>query len=127
MHEYIGKIERVIDADTLLVEIDLGFGVFAKQKIRLIGVDTPEIYGVKKESVEYARGLSASNFTLDWAHATEWKVVVKTIKKDKTEKYGRYLAVVTAITGPHVGKTLQECLIESGHDKLSVIQKSETD
>lgn len=35
-------VDRVIDSDTVVVTIDLGFDVFAKRKVRLLNVDTPE-------------------------------------------------------------------------------------
>ena len=43
MFEYNCKIVRVVDGDTVDVDIDLGFDVWLKkQRIRLYGVDTPE-------------------------------------------------------------------------------------
>jgi micrococcal nuclease len=43
VYEYRVKIRRVVDGDTVDVDIDLGFGVWLKkQRIRLYGIDTPE-------------------------------------------------------------------------------------
>ena len=43
MYEYRCKILRVVDGDTVDVDIDLGFGVWMhKERIRLHGIDTPE-------------------------------------------------------------------------------------
>ena len=43
MYEYNSKILRVVDGDTIDVDIDLGFGItMVNQRIRLQGVDTPE-------------------------------------------------------------------------------------
>ena len=43
MYEYRCKIVRVVDGDTVDVDIDLGFGVWMhKERIRLHGIDTPE-------------------------------------------------------------------------------------
>ena len=43
MFEYQCKIVKIIDGDTVDVDIDLGFGVWLKkQRIRLYGIDTPE-------------------------------------------------------------------------------------
>ena len=43
MYEYRCKILRVVDGDTVDVDIDLGFGVWMhKQRIRMYGIDTPE-------------------------------------------------------------------------------------
>ena len=43
MYEYKCKILRVVDGDTVDVDIDLGFGmVYKKQRVRMMGIDTPE-------------------------------------------------------------------------------------
>ena len=43
MHEYKCKILRVVDGDTVDVDIDLGFGIWMhKERVRLLGIDTPE-------------------------------------------------------------------------------------
>jgi micrococcal nuclease len=40
---YKAKILRVVDGDTVDIDLDLGFGViYAKQRVRLLGIDTPE-------------------------------------------------------------------------------------
>ena len=55
MYEYKCKIRKVVDGDTVDVDIDLGFGVWLrKQRVRLVGIDTPgheqKIY--KKRSMD---------------------------------------------------------------------------
>ena len=40
---YFAKLDRVIDGDTLLIEFDVGFFITLKEKIRLIGINAPEI------------------------------------------------------------------------------------
>ena len=43
MHEYKVEVLRVVDGDTVDVDIDLGFSTWLKkQRIRLYGIDTPE-------------------------------------------------------------------------------------
>ena len=43
MYEYRCKVVRVVDGDTVDVDIDLGFGVWLKkQRVRMMGIDTPE-------------------------------------------------------------------------------------
>ena len=45
MYEYRCKIVRVVDGDTVDVDIDLGFGIWMhKERVRLYGIDTPESY-----------------------------------------------------------------------------------
>ena len=43
MYEYrVKKVLRVVDGDTIDVDIDLGFNVSYTQRVRLAGIDTPE-------------------------------------------------------------------------------------
>ena len=43
MHEYKVNILKVVDGDTVDVDIDLGFStVLKKQRVRMVGIDTPE-------------------------------------------------------------------------------------
>ncbi|MBM9578641.1 thermonuclease family protein, partial [Leptospira sp. 201903070] len=43
LYHYLGYLERIIDCDTLLVQIDLGFGITLRERIRLLGVNAPEL------------------------------------------------------------------------------------
>ena len=43
MYEYNVTVTKVVDGDTVDVDIDLGFGMtYKKQRVRLMGIDTPE-------------------------------------------------------------------------------------
>ena len=54
MYEYRCKILKVIDGDTVDVDIDLGFGVWMhKERVRLFGIDTPESRTRDKEEKKY--------------------------------------------------------------------------
>ena len=49
MYEYKATVKRVIDGDSLVLDIDLGFYMFMNEtKIRLYGLDTPEMNSVTK-------------------------------------------------------------------------------
>jgi len=85
---YKATVIRVVDGDTVDLEIDLGMSVFVKQRIRLAGINTPETYGVKKDSKEYAAGMKAKNRLKELIEGKE--IAVETVK-DKKGKYGRYL------------------------------------
>ena len=66
MYEYKCKIRKVVDGDTVDVDIDLGFGVWLrKQRVRLVGIDTPESrtkdlqekkYGLDRKRVSHKMG-----------------------------------------------------------------------
>ena len=62
MYTYSCKVLKVVDGDTLDLEIDLGFNVRIKERIRLYGVDTPEVFGAAASS----EGAAASDFTKKW-------------------------------------------------------------
>ncbi len=95
MYQYHALIAKVVDGDTLEIDIDLGLSVWVRnEKIRLYGVNTPEIYGVKKGSPEWEKGKEASDFVKSILKKND-PVIVETIK-DQKEKYGRYLAVLYA-------------------------------
>ena len=54
MYEYNFKLVKVVDGDTIDVDIDLGFGVWLqKQRIRMMGIDTPESRTSDKEEKVY--------------------------------------------------------------------------
>jgi len=85
------KIEKVVDGDTIDVMVDLGFGIYHKVRIRLFGIDTPEIYGRVTEE-EKEKGMKAKEFVEKWLESAN-ELYIKTIK-DKKGKYGRYLGIV---------------------------------
>ena len=63
MYQYKVKVVKVIDGDTIDVDVDLGFSVvLAKQRVRLHGIDTPESRTRDKE--EKVRGLLSKEFLL---------------------------------------------------------------
>lgn len=90
MYEYAAKIIKVIDGDTIDVEIDLGFDVKIKQRVRLNGIDTPETKTKNKEEKEL--GMKAKQITEDCTRDAK-TLIIKTYKDDK---YGRILADVIA-------------------------------
>lgn len=93
MYQYKAIVQKVVDGDTIEIDIDLGLSVWVhNEKIRLYGIDTPEVYGVKKGSPEWERGSLASEFVK--ANLNEKDEVIIETFRDKREKYGRYLALI---------------------------------
>ncbi len=88
MYEYSCKIDRVVDGDTVDVDIDLGFDVWMlKQRIRLYGVDTPE--SRTRDKVEKVFGNLAKEF-VEKRLPVGSKQVLRT-KLDGKGKFGRIL------------------------------------
>jgi micrococcal nuclease len=93
MYQYKAIIQKVVDGDTLEISIDLGLSVWIHdEKIRLYGIDTPEVFGVKKGTPEWELGMKASDFVKSILKEKD-EIIIQTIK-DKQEKYGRYLGLV---------------------------------
>ncbi len=99
MYDYAAKVLRVVDGDTLEVSIDIGFNVHIRETVRLLGINTPEISGVKsKDPAIKSAGLASKAFVESWLAATSGDVILTSYdaKKLKQEKYGRWLAEVTS-------------------------------
>lgn len=90
LYTYKAKILEVVDGDTLDILIDLGFEVSYKTRIRLLGVDTPEIHS-KNADIKKS-GQISKKFVEEWVGRNP-DVIVSTVK-DKSEKYGRILATL---------------------------------
>lgn len=101
---------RVVDGDTLDLDIDLGLFVHSHERVRLFGIDTPETYGVKKDSEEYAAGMKAKGAVANLVLSKELWVETH---KDKTGKYGRFLATIWVKTDDGV-LNLNEHLVKEG-------------
>lgn len=104
MYEYNCGITRVVDGDTVDAEIDLGFDIIYKSRVRLYGIDTPE--SRTRDLDEKARGKLAAKFLSDAIlHADT--LVIQT-KLDKKGKFGRVLGVLVAD-----GVDLNQALIDN--------------
>ena len=78
-YTYVGLIESIIDGDTVWAYIDCGFDVWVRQKLRLRGIDTPEI--------ATARGQRARDFVQGELRQVDFVALTTT----RPDKYGRYL------------------------------------
>ena len=88
MHTYRCTILRVVDGDTVDVDIDLGFGVWNRgERIRVLGIDTPE--SRTRDKVEKTYGILAKNFVKSYLPVGS--VQTLQTEKDSTGKFGRIL------------------------------------
>jgi micrococcal nuclease len=110
MYEYnIKKVTKIVDGDTIDVDIDLGFNISYSQRVRLAGIDTPE--SRTKDAREKALGLEVKNKVKSAIDSAK-TVIIKTELPDSTEKYGRILGWVY-LDG--AAKSLNEQLIDEGY------------
>ncbi len=118
MHEYKAKIRRIVDGDTVDVDIDLGFDmILSKQRIRLYGIDTPESRTRDKEEKFY--GKLAASFLKEQCKKSSC-ITLRT-HLDKRGKFGRILGEIIAD-----GVNLNELMIER-HMAVEYDGRSKTD
>jgi len=109
MYEYSCKILRVVDGDTVDVDIDLGFGVWMhKQRIRMYGIDTPESRTRDLEEKKF--GLMAKEIVKKWIPEGSTQTLIT--EKDDKGKYGRILGKFK-ITFEEEETTLNEWMIKN--------------
>jgi micrococcal nuclease len=88
MNEYKSKVVKVVDGDTIDVDIDLGFSIIlSNQRIRLFGIDTPESRTRDKEEKFY--GKLSSKFLQD--RCKKGSYITLRTHLDKKGKFGRIL------------------------------------
>jgi len=103
MYEYECKIARVIDGDSIILDIDLGFGLWIHgESIRLFGVDCPECRSRDKE--EKAAGIAAKKFVTRRLQLGG----TYTLSTQGKGKFGRYLGVISDEAG-----SVNDALIEN--------------
>jgi len=104
------ELVRVVDGDTLEAWILLDFGVKLEAKLRLEGIDTPEIHTVKTNTEEYKKGLKAKEFVEERFKNCGPKFYIETAGK-RPGKYGRYVVNVLLASGEY----LDALLLKAGH------------
>ena len=102
LYHYKATIKDVYDGDTVTAVVDLGFLHYQEMKLRLYGIDTPEIRGEERE-----RGLIVRDIVREMILDKEVEI---NSYKDKQGKYGRYLATIVVD-----GLNVNEWLVENGH------------
>ena len=112
MYMYKCKILRIVDGDTVDIDIDLGFGVWMhKERVRMMGIDTPE--SRTRDEVEKLFGLASKNRLKELLPIGSTQILKTEIDKsgeDAKGKFGRILGDFLI-----EGKKASEILIEEGH------------
>jgi endonuclease YncB( thermonuclease family) len=103
LYTYSAKVQRLVDADTAIVDVDQGFGVWQHGlRIRFAHINAPELAtAAGKLALAYLSGLLST---------LPAPVTLQTIK-DKQDHYGRYLGVFLT----SAGLNLNEALVSAGH------------
>lgn len=88
MYEYNAVITNVVDGDTFDLDIDLGFHIWIRERVRLLNIDCPE-KNARNGQDEKRAGL----YVTEWAkrELSGRKVVITTFKTLRTDSFGRWL------------------------------------
>ena len=114
--EYNVKILKIVDGDTVDVDIDLGFGiVLTDERVRIMGIDTPE--SRTSDKIEKIFGLASKDRLKHLLNKEA--ILVTTIDKggeDMKGKFGRVLGDFKCYYAPEDRETtVSEILIKEGH------------
>jgi len=117
MFEYQARVDEsrypqgAYDGDTVNLFVDLGFGIVKSMTVRLTGVNTPELRGAEKEQGKVFRDFTRAWLAESATSGGKWPLLIKT-QKDKSGKYGRYLAEIFRLNDPE--KSLNQYLLDLG-------------
>lgn len=111
MYEYKAKLLKVIDGDTVDVDIDLGFGIWMKnERVRIMGIDTPE--SRTRDKVEKKFGLAAKTRLKELLGKTcTLKTQINKDGEDMKGKFGRILGDFETESN----RMVTDILVEEGH------------
>lgn len=107
-YHYRCRLLDVIDGDTVELEIELGFHARLTVRVRLDGIDTPELRG--KTTDERRSAHDAQALVAQWCEARADRIILRTVR-DGRDKFGRLLAT---LIDQDTGETVQQALIEAG-------------
>lgn len=110
MFQYRCRINKVLDGDTVDIDLDLGFSIILSgQRVRMAGIDTPESRTSNEE--EKPRGLLSKKKLAEKLPVGSWQTI-RTLKSDNVDdKFGRILGVFVM----EDGKSLNDWLCENNY------------
>ena len=116
MFEYRVNITRLVDGDTVDAELDLGFNIIYKERIRLMGIDTPE--SRTRNKVEKKLGLKSKARLKELISENKGNIILKTSKEGKG-KFGRILGTLLLTVGDKEFSvnefSINDIMIDEGH------------
>ena len=114
----VSSLEKVVDGDTIDVNIDLGFDVCTKQRVRLLGIDTPESRTSDKE--EKVFGLLSKKKLKEWclkavaSEKDDIDIELRCPEADSRGKFGRVLGEVW-VSEDGVWTNVNKWLVDEGY------------
>ena len=119
LYEYRADLMRVVDGDTVVLDIDLGFGVWKRgETFRLYGINAPEMRGASKVEGQAAKTYLMALLMHQLEHTEP--LFVRTHKADAQDKYGRYLATLLLPSRLNVNGEM----VRAGHAQPYMVEAS---
>jgi len=111
VRHYPVTVRRVVDADTLDLEVELGLEIYTRTRVRLTGIDAWEVRGPERE-----RGQAASQFAQVWLDESQvLEIRPGDSRGYKRGKYGRWLVYICRPDA----ECLNDRLVTEGHAERS--------
>ena len=105
MYQYACRINKVLDGDTVDIDLDLGFNIIlANQHVRMTGIDTPESRTSNKE--EKPRGLLSKKKLSEQLPVGSWQKITTSRPDNNDDKFGRILGEFILEDGTNVNHWL---------------------
>jgi len=114
----VSSLEKVVDGDTIDVTLDLGFDVCTRQRVRLLGIDTPESRTSDKEEKKF--GLLSKKKLKEWclkaveSEKDDIEIELRCPERDSRGKFGRILAEVW-VSEDGVWTNVNKWMCENGY------------
>jgi micrococcal nuclease len=115
MYEYNAELDRVVDGDTVDVNIDLGFGIWIRdERVRVMGIDTPE--SRTRDLDEKVFGLAPKNRLTELLSGDEC-ILCTTKDRSGEDERGKFGRVLGDFKVQYNGESrlITEIMIEEGH------------
>lgn len=108
MYTYKAKLIKVIEGDTIDAQIDLGFGVYMQQRVKLFGITTPDSRSkdIKEKELGYASKQRITELL--------GKQFLVTTIMNKRGKVGRVLGIIKVISSDSTEININDTLVSEG-------------
>lgn len=100
---YLASLARVVDGDTVDLMVDLGFQILHRIRVRIRGMNAPELHTVKHGTKEHEAGKVAAQAVYEW-FADKAFVHIRTYQEKG--KFGRWLASIESLEGDDLASTM---------------------
>ena len=108
MYKYAARLIRVVDGDTIDAEIDLGFDIMIRQRVKLYGIATPDLRSLDIDIRE--KGLAAKAKLIDLLTK---EFLINTVL-NKRGKYGRIMGIVSVVSVDGTVININNALVAGG-------------